>query len=469
MSVFRRRRPVDSSVERALRASLAAQARQAPNGSGLPERILAAVDSPPPELLEQPRRWVGWALPAVAAAAAVAAVAVGISVVGNSGKPGVPTADKDHSHRFGGNLHGSTLAVPTHVTTPPSTGTASAPESVGVPNVRVRDLTFAGTNDGWALATATCQTGRCTELLRTHDGTHWSRLAAPPFRYPAVAHIRFATDAIGYAFGPGGFFMTTTGGRTWQRQPGGALALETLDGNVVRVIAHGTGCPAYCHVQVETAAIGSPTWTVAPIPESVPNSLGGYGISFARGGSDVYLLSLGHPAGGSSRAYSTLYRSTDDGHTWQSMGEPCPQVTREVDSLVIGAGMGDRVSVLCMTRQPHYGRLFVATSTDAGSHFTAHGLLPKSLTNAVFGAPDTTLVGDPSTVLALAGIDGGAGPALLLSDDGGATWQLARDVPGGVTFVGFENSQVGRVVAQHGRSIWTTRDGGRTWTPITFH
>jgi photosystem II stability/assembly factor-like uncharacterized protein len=335
----------------------------------------------------------------------------------------------------------------------------------GLRDVRIRDLTFAGTDDGWALATADCphRPGRCTAVLRTHDGTRWRLLRWVSFDL----QIRFANDRVGYAFGPSGFFMTTTGGRTWQRQPGGGIALETLDGNVVRVVAHGSGCPAWCHVHVEIGAIGSSVWTPVAIPETFPNSLGGFGISFARGGSDVYLLSQGHPAGGETPAYSTLYRSTDDGHTWQAVGEPCPQVTREVDSLVIGAAAGNRVSVVCMTRRPHYGRLFVATSTDAGSHFTAGGMLPKSLSNAVL-FHDIALVGDSTTVLALAGLDGGPAPSLVLSHNGGATWRLARDVPGGIAFVGFESSQVGRVVAQRGRSIWTTRDGGRAWTPTRF-
>jgi hypothetical protein len=35
-------------------------------------------------------------------------------------------------------------------------------------------------------------------------------------------------------------------------------------------------------------------------------------------------------------------------------------------------------------------------------------------------------------------------------------------VGGDVGFVGFESAQVGRVVADGGRSIWTTRDAGRS-------
>jgi len=461
MSVFRRRRPIDSSVERALRASLAAQARQAPSGAGLPERILAAVDSPQPEPLEPPleppRRWVGWALPAVAAAAAVAAVAVGISVIGNSGNPGAPAADRDHSHRFGGNLHSSTFAVPTHVITPPSTPTTTATETAGLRQVRIIDLTFVGSNDGWALATAACPTGRCTELLRTHDGTHWSRLAAPSFRFPAVAHIRFANDGIGYAFGPSAFYVTNDGGRTWQRQPGGALALETFNGNVIRVTSPQSGCPGPCNVSTEVVPIGSTAWTSVPLTAGQDRGTGiaAVGVYLSRGGDDAYVLATQNPAGGAQNETSTLFRSTNNGGAWSRRSEPCPQRGGEVDSTAVAAGAQGDVAVLCVARSGT-GRAFVAVSRDAGARFASAGVpLPVRY--------PTLLAGDARTVLAAAGPSG-----LAVSRDGGATWQLAPDVPGGITFVGFENSQVGRVVAQHGRSIWTTRDGGRSWTPVTF-
>ena len=44
-----------------------------------------------------------------------------------------------------------------------------------------------------------------------------------------VQHIRFATDQIGYAFGPHALLMTTDGGLDWTPQSGGADALETLN------------------------------------------------------------------------------------------------------------------------------------------------------------------------------------------------------------------------------------------------
>jgi photosystem II stability/assembly factor-like uncharacterized protein len=178
-------------------------------------------------------------------------------------------------------------------------------------------------------------------------------------------------------------------------------------------------------------------------------------VQFARSKTDAYLLMTANPAGGASRETSTLFRSTDAGRTWSSVGEPCPQSSGESDSVAVAAGADSVVSVLCMHRLgTHYAQL-LTSSTAAGS-FLAQGAIVS------FQAP-ALLAGDPNTVLIAADER-----AALRSTDGGASWQRLPQLPRGITFVGFENSQVGRVVAQHGRSIWTTRDGGRTWTPVYF-
>jgi photosystem II stability/assembly factor-like uncharacterized protein len=261
---------------------------------------------------------------------------------------------------------------------------------------------------------------------------------------PCVEHLRFATDQIGYAFGPGAFFMTTDGGRSWQRQPGGAIAVETADQNVVRVTSSGTGCPAWCDIKVETAPMGTTVWTTV----SLPSPVGGDGFAFDRQGADVYLLSLGSPAGGTDSARSTLFRSIDDGATWQQLKEPCPQVGREVDSTAIGAGAAGRASVICYVRGTD--RWFAATSTDNGASFTRGGDLPIGTVDGI--------TGDPATVLAVRGRQG-----LRVSHDRGRTWHRIDEPFGPVTFAGFESTTVGRVIANGGRTIWTTYDAGRTW------
>jgi photosystem II stability/assembly factor-like uncharacterized protein len=73
------------------------------------------------------------------------------------------------------------------------------------------------------------------------------------------------------------------------------------------------------------------------------------------------------------------------------------------------------------------------------------------------------LTGDPATVLVA------TGNRAARSGDGGLTWQSIPYHITGVSFVGFESPQVGRLVANHGTEIWTTRDGGKSWAKVVFH
>src|SRR5207237_869181 len=159
-------RPGDRELTDALRRSLAAQAREAPDGADLAERIVAGA-APATAHRSPDRQRSGRLLPLVAAAAVIALIAgiVGIVVV---------------AHRSGS-----------------------------------------------ALASADClrTTRRCTALLRTTDGLSWKSHPNTPFNVPGVQGcaapcvrgIRFATDRVGYAFGPGAFFMTTDGAQSWRR------------------------------------------------------------------------------------------------------------------------------------------------------------------------------------------------------------------------------------------------------------
>jgi len=441
----------------ALRHSLAQHAAEAPSGERLAERIIHAGGRESAGQPAEPRRvWRSWALPLVAAAAVVGVV---LTVVGITKRnPTTSPAASQSRSPSQTESPSATTSAPT-----PSTASRTASNAPDLTGVKIIDLTFVSENSGWALASADCLTtsGRCTALLRTTDGEHWVSLAGAQFNVPGVAagcsvestqcvtNLRFANDQVGYAFGPSAFYMTSNGGKTWNQQRGGAIQLETLDQNVIRVTTSGSGCPAWCNVQVETSAIGSRTWTPAKLGQT-----SGYGIQLSRGGHDAYLLFFGHPAGAGSNATSLFYRSTDDGRSWQAEGEPCPQANQEIDSVALAAGGADRVTVECVPQQqPQHG--YVATSDDAGAHFAPQpGEIPKT----GLGGP---IAGDPAAVL----VAGGNG--LARSTDGGRAWQSVPGVNGEVTFVGFESRQVGRAVTDS-RIIWTTLDAGTTWTPAPF-
>jgi photosystem II stability/assembly factor-like uncharacterized protein len=443
-----------------LRASLQRHAREAPRGDLLAERIIHAAD----QANVTPRRgWRTWSLPVIAAGAVAAVVGAVVGI--ESYHPSASGPQPGHSQ----------FATVSHVPTPTtslSVSISAAPDlgrpmSAPLQGVRIVDLTFAD-GIGWALGTAKCvqSSGRCSVLFRTKGRTWWS-VPHTPFNVPGVtagctsscvSNIRFVNDHVGYVYGPDAFLMTTDGGGHWTPQPGGAIALESLDSNVIRVTATPpSGCPGPCNVRVETAAIGSTVWTPATGGGDQGFSQG-YGVQLARGvGGYAYLLAFGHPTGGGNSAgFSVLYRSTDSGRSWQAGPEPCPQAGREIDSYAIAAGGGGRVAVLCSVRQGNT-RWFVATSTDGGAHFTAQ---PGSIAGLAAGR--ALLAGDPDTVLVAAGV------GMRRSTDGGRTWHRIADVTGAISWVGFESQTDGRALSADGNVIWTTHDGGVTWTPYRF-
>ena len=444
-------------LKEALRDSLHRHAADAPRGDMLADRIINTAQHAPPLDPHRTRRgWRTWTLPLIAAGAVAAVVGAVV---------GIENLRPEASHKISPATQGLSNPAPTQIQstqpTEPTTTTASnAPGTLT--GFKITDLTFVGDNDGWALGSADCLTGagRCTAMWRTTDGHSWTSMAGAEFNVPndrgmcaepCVHNIRFATDDVGYAFGPSAFFMTDDGGKSWQQQDGGALQLETLDNNVIRVTGKASGCPGPCVDGIETSAVGSSNWTLAEFRYEA-RSVAGVQLSRGSGGG-AYLLVTGNPAGGAD-ARSTLYRSTDNGESWTNVGEPCPQGPREVDSSSVAGSPDGRVSVLCTVRDVG-GRSFVAVSTDAGTNFNARSGTIPSTTNGL-------LTGDPDTVL----VAGGVGMAR--STDGGATWQTVADVPGEVGWVGFESQTVGRAVSADGSTIWTTRDGGATWHPASI-
>jgi hypothetical protein len=466
-----------SDFENRLRASLDAHARQAPNGDSLAEQIIADVDrTPAPTPLHRPhlsRRWT-FPLLAAAAVAAVALTLVGINQFGHGSDNDVAQQQSISPSTSPRTPTTSTTVSPSPSSprpTPTTTVTVLSGDTQQLlTHVSVIDLTFVSNDDGWALATADCLNGSgklCTAMLRTNDGGQaWRSIANPPVNVPpadcadpCVDHIRFANDKIGYAFGASALFMTTDGGQHWTRQSGGASALETLDENVIRV---STDCLPGCPYRVQVAPIGSTSWQAVTLPgvQAGMNS----GVSLARTGSRAFIDIYGHTAGGAQNATSVLYSSTNDGATWTRRGEPCPQIGtgaagNEVDSTAMTSAADGSVTLLCTPRGGSDPQ-FTTTSTDAGATFH-HGK-----TDALGSAPVSALGAGSSAVLVVANGD------TFRSSDSGQRFTRAGanggTTPGDAKWFGFESTTVGRAVSEGGRAVWTTRDGGKTWTSYTF-
>jgi photosystem II stability/assembly factor-like uncharacterized protein len=347
------------------------------------------------------------------------------------------------------------------------------------------NLTWVSSLRGWALAAAPCASGLCPRVAATGDGGRtWTALPVPPgliqddngtvdcAAVACVSQIRFATAEVGYLFGPA-LYQTDDGGRTWHRVPGGPVeALEPSAGTVVRVVYDHTGCPGPCDRTVQETTAGSGTWhTLLYIPLTSDN--GGVTAQMVRQGTSViYLPVYGNRAGGAG-ADAVIFRSTDGGHTWQRLIDPCGGTGQQLhDAAGLAAAPGGFLTVLCLPRSGT-GAMFVLTSADYGSSWRP----PRPVPGGTQHYLSLIAAASPGRlVVATGGVTGG-GPftyRLIVSADGGLRWsaaitgttQLNPRAPG-ASFLGFEDSRVGRWVSDD-RDIWTTRDGGLHWLRRAF-
>ncbi|MEO6885765.1 MAG: hypothetical protein ABI232_05680, partial [Jatrophihabitantaceae bacterium] len=468
-------------MESALRASLHDHALRAPSGEQLAEQIIAEAGHPM-RVGSRRRQWRTWTLP-LASAAAVAAVAV--TVVGiNSAhhvvdrpNPVPPAASASTS------MPTTPTTAPTQTpTTPALTTNPAGPivaNTVGLHDFRVIDLSFVSQDEGWALGTADCLSGPvrpCAAMVQTIDGgTTWHSMPQPAGANvpllgcadPCIRGIRFATSKIGYAFGSSALFMTTDGGRSWTRQSGGAVALETLDNNVIRVVTTIAGCePPGCTYTIRTAGIGSASWHDVPLLATSGGA--STGVALSRTGQSAVLAVFANAAGGASSETTGVYVSSNDGRSWTARGEPCPQTGggaagNEVDSSALTTAADGSVTVLCTPRAAQNGLAFTSTAPSVMSAFAPGS--SEALTRV--GAGPISAIGAASAQVVIAADAGG----VYRSVDGGSSFsRLAggASTPIGAQWIGFESATVGRALSESGATIWTTHDAGLTWTRYTF-
>lgn len=351
-----------------------------------------------------------------------------------------------------------TPASPSTPSRVPTTHPAPVPRQGSLSGLQVADLTFVGP-DGWALGTAGCLhgSGLCPVLAHSTDnGRSWRAVPSAPGG--GATNIRFATDRIGYAYGRAAFFMTTDGGRSWQREPGGADALETLDGNVIRVVDPGN-CPPGCTYSIETAPVGATGWHSVTLPG---RQGGGVSVQLVRTGRLSALAVYGHTSGGAPSAHTVLFTSRDDGASWVRRGEPCPQQPAsasdphgEVDGSALSSAADGSISVLC-TPRGQGGSQFTVTSSDGGAHFqpgSKRALGAATISAFAAASASTLIVSSDDT---------------YRSTDSGRHFSRAAVSPGMLGWAGFASATIGHAISIERRTIWTTTDAGRTWQAATL-
>ncbi len=412
-----------TDLETRLRASLRENARHAPPDGPLADRILAELDAP---VLRPHRSWRTWTFPLLAAAA-IAAVALTLAGVGATRHTAAPA----------GTTHPSQTPSPSitrTVTTPPP----PAPQTVlpllnmgGVTGFRAIDATYIGTNKIWALGRAACGQGSCLTLVHTTDsGSTWHSVPVPAV---AATSVRFANPQTGFLFGRDVLDTTTDGGANWTPESGGADALETLDGTVIKVSRQNAACAAQCLFNVSYADLGSSAWMQSTVP-----FLRGYSVQLMRTHNASYLIvRTSNPA--SAEQQGQLYQSTDGGASWRR--------SSGCTNLIGGSVASD-------------GTLDLLCGADilVDAHTPSAHRVPQPT-----GSSATIAAVDAHTLILVA-------DRLFRSTDGGVQLSTALDQApvGDLGPPGFQNGQVGRWINNDGHTIWTTTDGGATWNGAAF-
>lgn len=443
----------NEELEKRLRAMLRDRAGRAPSGDGVIERVLAEAAGPP-SAVRRRRSWGTWTMPLLAAAAVVAVIAsvLAVSNSNNTATPAGPSIEATHSDSSTGSRTPPEPKTPTSAPAPfyaASAPTTAKWDQVGggqrLTHFRVVDATFLGTKQAWLLGTADCLKGRvqppCDAMVRTDDsGATWQSVPPPG----SFDHIRFANTTTGYAFSPSRLDMTTNG-TDWVQQAGGAVALETLDNNVIRVAQRDPSCVGACTDFVETSAVGSTSWTRSKLGPFRARAVElqrthGHAFLLVRGGNPA-----GHPR-------TSLFSSDDGGMVWQRRSDGCTKLGSGFAAFSMAVGpSGASLHLLCRDVRDRWAIVSV------GRRGTVPAGVTKSVSSLELGAADQ------GTLFLVA--DG-----LYRSADGGQTWHaVLRYAPkADLGPPEFENAAVGRWFTDGGRVVWTTTDSGRTWHGVSF-
>ena len=213
------------------------------------------------------------------------------------------------------------------LTQAPALAWSGGPDTSVPAGFKANSVTWLSAQRGWVLGAAACGKNTCTDVIGTTDAAKtWHLIGtvpAPIVRFggrPGITEIRFATAAVGWAFGPY-LFRTTTGGKSWAQMPipGGGKQVLALAASptqtyaVVTDCAWGTGiCPrplSFWHIP--TGARGG--W--ARIPLTLPPN---DAADVAVFGTTVYVVDAQQQFGRPDK----LYASTDGRH-FATRPAPC--------------------------------------------------------------------------------------------------------------------------------------------------
>jgi hypothetical protein len=315
--------------------------------------------------------------------------------------------------------------------TPASSPPVSAPRGAqAAGSIDVQDVSFVSTDQGWALGSG--------ELVTTDDDSHsWTRLPSPP---AGVAHIRFASPSVGYAWTTtGSLWITTNGGASWQT--GGltqVISLETAAGWVWSIAG------AQPYPTIWRAPVGRTTWSNLGVTPDRSATLTVH--------RDVAYVVGQQGAGPIAPSLEVFVGTRPVRH--ESL--PCVQGQTYVPFAALGVSTDGLVYLVCdtMNNQPNpptQTQLAYESGTE-GSSWSAENPAPRQPPQGV-----TAVVGERFAW--------NSGPDLYRLTTHG--WQVSLiDRGHGFSLVGFETDAQGVALGTNGY-LWITRNGGASWSRVT--
>jgi photosystem II stability/assembly factor-like uncharacterized protein len=350
---------------------------------------------------------------------------------------------------------------------------AGPPLGAARPPLSPISASFVDASTGWLLAVpATCQRGNCPalQLRQTADGgRHWSRVPAPPtvasvrFSRPppgSVAHVAFAGASDGWAYGPG-LWSTHDGGRTWHRVPTHGESVQSLVTADGRVLASFSRCgpaqlPGCAGFGVYSSPAARDAWQ--PVPGAASRQYG-YGLVAAAGTRGFVTAS----SGVAGRRDLLLAGPVNGSVPWRPRPVPCLNWANW--GMPVAATPGGTVALGCAS-QPGAGQQpkVAYLSRNGGRSWRRLADPPAS---GYLGALSVT----PAGIIAASGTRSD----VYLSWDSGRTWHTSRSLDradiGDGLFATMVTDTTGFVLQNNTSltQIWFTRDGGRTWAPVTIH
>jgi photosystem II stability/assembly factor-like uncharacterized protein len=347
---------------------------------------------------------------------------------------------------------------------PKTIAAGSAPSPAPAP-VLPTTYDFATASIGWAVVARPAE----TKVFKTADGgKHWRPVSPLAGSYGAT--IQFLDDTHGFAVtsGPNRVYRTTDGGAHWTQtvvpegEPYSATFTDRRRGSLLSLVARG-------HPVLYTTEDAGDTWRVLPDPPQ-----DSYGPVFRN--AEAWLSTTGP-----SPDALHVYTSEDRGLTWSPVAVPRPSVSRSSSAgptffnaevrLLPGAGVAVIVSV-----GPGCGKPAPCPAADQGKFVSFdHGRTWSAVPTPPSAFNFRDIVYQDSVHWWALGSD-----SLFKSSDGGQTWQFTSSVAqrpqGGSNLRVFDAkhayTQYSTTIQDRREtfrmsSVFTTSDGGLTWTRVS--